>query len=288
MSNIIYIGRVKDMNISDFFDVKDKTIVITGGAGIICSEMARTLGSLGANIVVLDLSESAMEKLSKELSEKNIKHIVLKTNVLEKEQLLKAKEETILNFGKIDVLINGAGGNHPSATTSQDKSFFELPQDAVQWVFNLNFLGTFLASQVFGEYFAEKGEGQIINISSMNAFRPLTNIPAYSAAKAAVSNFTQWLAVHMNHNYSKKIRVNAIAPGFLLTNQNKFLLTNDDGSLTTRGNKILEHTPMERFGTPQDLISTILWLISEKSAFVNGIVVPIDGGFSAYSGVYST
>lgn len=285
MSNIIYIGRVKDMNISDFFDVKDKTIVITGGAGIICSEMARTLGSLGANIVVLDLSESAMEKLSKELSEKNIKHIVLKTNVLEKEQLLKAKEETILNFGKIDVLINGAGGNHPSATTSQDKSFFELPQDVVQWVFNLNFLGTFLASQVFGEYFAEKGEGQIINISSMNAFRPLTNIPAYSAAKAAVSNFTQWLAVHMNHNYSKKIRVNAIAPGFLLTNQNKFLLTNDDGSLTTRGNKILEHTPMERFGTPQDLISTILWLISEKSSFVNGIVVPIDGGFSAYSGV---
>jgi NAD(P)-dependent dehydrogenase (short-subunit alcohol dehydrogenase family) len=285
MSNIIYIGRVKDMNISDFFDVKDKTIVITGGAGIICSEMARTLGSLGANIVVLDLSESAMEKLSKELSEKNIKHIVLKTNVLEKEQLLKAKEETILNFGKIDVLINGAGGNHPSATTSQDKSFFELPQDAVQWVFNLNFLGTFLASQVFGKYFAEKGEGQIINISSMNAFRPLTNIPAYSAAKAAVSNFTQWLAVHMNHNYSKKIRVNAIAPGFLLTNQNKFLLTNDDGSLTTRGNKILEHTPMERFGTPQDLISTILWLISEKSSFVNGIVVPIDGGFSAYSGV---
>lgn len=285
MSNIIYIGRVKDMNISDFFDVKDKTIVITGGAGIICSEMARTLGSLGANIVVLDLSESAMEKLSKELSEKNIKHIVLKTNVLEKEQLLKAKEETILNFGKIDVLINGAGGNHPSATTSKEKSFFELPQDAVQWVFNLNFLGTFLASQVFGEYFAEKGEGQIINISSMNAFRPLTNIPAYSAAKAAVSNFTQWLAVHMNHNYSKKIRVNAIAPGFLLTNQNKFLLTNDDGSLTTRGNKILEHTPMERFGTPQDLISTILWLISEKSSFVNGIVVPIDGGFSAYSGV---
>ena len=285
MSNIIYIGRVKDMNISDFFDVKDKTIVITGGAGIICSEMARTLGSLGANIVVLDLSESAMEKLSKELSEKNIKHIVLKTNVLEKEQLLKAKEETILNFGKIDVLINGAGGNHPSATTSQDKSFFELPQDAVQWVFNLNFLGTFLASQVFGEYFAEKGEGQIINISSMNAFRPLTNIPAYSAAKAAVSNFTQWLAVHMNHNYSKKIRVNAIAPGFLLTNQNKFLLTNEDGSLTARGNKILEHTPMERFGTPQDLISTILWLISEKSSFVNGIVVPIDGGFSAYSGV---
>jgi len=285
MSKIIYIGRVKAMNISDFFDVKDKTIVITGGAGIICSEMARTLGSLGANIVVLDLSESAMEKLSKELSEKNIKHIVLKTNVLDKEQLLKAKEETILNFGKIDVLINGAGGNHPSATTSQDKSFFELPQDVVQWVFNLNFLGTFLASQVFGEYFAEKGEGQIINISSMNAFRPLTNIPAYSAAKAAVSNFTQWLAVHMNHNYSKKIRVNAIAPGFLLTNQNKFLLTNDDGSLTTRGNKILEHTPMERFGTPQDLISTILWLISEKSSFVNGIVVPIDGGFSAYSGV---
>jgi NAD(P)-dependent dehydrogenase (short-subunit alcohol dehydrogenase family) len=285
MSNIIYIGRVKDMNISDFFDVKDKTIVITGGAGIICSEMARSLGSLGAKIAVLDLSEKAMESLSKELSEKKIEHIVIKTNVLEKEQLIKAKEETLSKFGKIDVLINGAGGNHPSATTSKEKSFFELPQDSIQWVFNLNFLGTFLASQIFGEYFAEKGEGQIINISSMNAFRPLTNIPAYSAAKAAVSNFTQWLAVHMNHNYSKKIRVNAIAPGFLLTNQNRFLLTNEDGSLTARGNKILEHTPMERFGTPEDLISTVIWLISDKSAFVNGIVVPIDGGFSAYSGV---
>lgn len=273
------------MNISNFFNVKDKTIVITGGAGVICSEMARSLGSLGAKIAVLDLSEKAMESLSKELSEKKIEHIVIKTNVLEKEQLIKAKEETLSKFGKIDVLINGAGGNHPSATTSKEKSFFELPQDSIQWVFNLNFLGTFLASQIFGEYFAEKGEGQIINISSMNAFRPLTNIPAYSAAKAAVSNFTQWLAVHMNHNYSKKIRVNAIAPGFLLTNQNRFLLTNEDGSLTARGNKILEHTPMERFGTPQDLISTILWLISEKSSFVNGIVVPIDGGFSAYSGV---
>ncbi|PNR95322.1 SDR family oxidoreductase [Petrotoga sp. 9PWA.NaAc.5.4] len=271
--------------IDEFFNVEGKVIAITGGAGIICSEMARSLGTLGAKIAVLDLSEKALEELGEELTQKKVEHILVKTNVLQKEDLVKAREGIIAKFGKIDVLINGAGGNKPEATTSAEKSFFNLPQDSIQWVFNLNFLGTFLASQVFGEYFAKRKEGIIINISSMNAFRPLTNIPAYSAAKAAVSNFTQWLAVHMNHNYSKKIRVNAIAPGFLLTNQNKFLLTNQDGSLTERGHKILDHTPMGRFGNPEDLISTIIWLISDSSEFVNGVVVPIDGGFSAYSGV---
>ena len=271
--------------VDEFFNVEGKVIAITGGAGIICSEMARSLGALGAKIAVLDLSEKALEELGEELTQKKIEHILIKTNVLQKDDLVKAREEITAKFGKIDVLINGAGGNKPEATTSTEKSFFNLPQDSIQWVFNLNFLGTFLASQVFGEYFAKRKEGIIINISSMNAFRPLTNIPAYSAAKAAVSNFTQWLAVHMNHNYSKKIRVNAIAPGFLLTNQNKFLLTNQDGSLTERGHKILDHTPMGRFGNPEDLISTIIWLISDSSEFVNGVVVPIDGGFSAYSGV---
>lgn len=276
---------IKVSKIDEFFNVEGKVIAITGGAGIICSEMARSLGALGAKIAVLDLSEKALEELGEELTQKKIEHILIKTNVLQKDDLVKAREEITAKFGKIDVLINGAGGNKPEATTSTEKSFFNLPQDSIQWVFNLNFLGTFLASQVFGEYFAKRKEGIIINISSMNAFRPLTNIPAYSAAKAAVSNFTQWLAVHMNHNYSKKIRVNAIAPGFLLTNQNKFLLTNQDGSLTERGHKILDHTPMGRFGNPEDLISTIIWLISDSSEFVNGVVVPIDGGFSAYSGV---
>ncbi|PNR95663.1 SDR family oxidoreductase [Petrotoga olearia] len=271
--------------VEDYFNVEGKVIVITGGAGVLCSEMARSLGEAGGKIVILDLSERAMDMLSIELAEKNVEHMWIKTNVLQKNDLVIAKDEILETFGKIDILINGAGGNKPEATTSKDKSFFELPEDAVQWVFNLNFLGTFLASRVFGEYFAEKGYGEIINISSMNAFRPLTNIPAYSAAKAAVSNFTQWLAVHMNHNYSKKIRVNAIAPGFLLTNQNRFLLTNQDGSLTQRGNQILNHTPMGRFGEPKDLVSTVMWLISDSSEFVNGVVVPIDGGFSAYSGV---
>ncbi|POZ89022.1 SDR family oxidoreductase [Petrotoga sibirica] len=271
--------------VEDYFNVEGKVIAITGGAGVLCSEMARSLGEAGGKIAVVDLSERAMALLSNELTEKGVEHITIKTNVLEKNDLIRAKDEILETFGKIDILINGAGGNKPEATTSKDKSFFELPEDAVQWVFNLNFLGTFLASQVFGEYFAEKGYGEIINISSMNAFRPLTKIPAYSAAKAAVSNFTQWLAVHMNHNYSKKIRVNAIAPGFLLTNQNRFLLTNQDGSLTQRGNQILDHTPMGRFGEPKDLISTVMWLISDSSEFVNGVVVPIDGGFAAYSGV---
>jgi NAD(P)-dependent dehydrogenase (short-subunit alcohol dehydrogenase family) len=271
--------------VEDYFNVEGKVIAITGGAGVLCSEMARSLGEVGGKIAVLDLSEKAMAMLSNELTEKGVEHIAIKTNVLQKNDLIKAKDEILKTFGKIDILINGAGGNKPEATTSKEKSFFELPEDAVQWVFNLNFLGTFLASQVFGEYFAEKGYGEIINISSMNAFRPLTNIPAYSAAKAAVSNFTQWLAVHMNHNYSKKIRVNAIAPGFLLTNQNRFLLTNQDGSLTQRGNQILDHTPMGRFGEPKDLVSTVMWLISDSSEFVNGVVVPIDGGFAAYSGV---
>lgn len=271
--------------VEDYFNVEGKVIAITGGAGVLCSEMAKSLGEAGGKIVIMDLSERAMDMLSIELADKDVEHMVIKTNVLQKNDLVIAKDEILETFGKIDILINGAGGNRPEATTSKDKSFFELPEDAVQWVFNLNFLGTFLASQVFGEYFAEKGYGEIINISSMNAFRPLTNIPAYSAAKAAVSNFTQWLAVHMNHNYSKKIRVNAIAPGFLLTNQNRFLLTNEDGSLTQRGNQILDHTPMGRFGEPKDLVSTVMWLISDSSEFVNGVVVPIDGGFAAYSGV---
>ena len=189
-------------------------------------------------------------------------------------------------FGRVDMLINGAGGNKREATTAADLSFFDLPADAIQWVFDLNFVGTLLPCQIFGSQMAEQGEGIILNISSMNALRPLTRIPAYSAAKAAVSNFTQWLAVHMAQEYSPRIRVNAIAPGFFLTEQNRFLLTDrETGELTPRGQTILAHTPMDRFGDPGELVGATIWLLSPASDFVTGIVVPIDGGFSAYGGV---
>jgi NAD(P)-dependent dehydrogenase (short-subunit alcohol dehydrogenase family) len=201
------------------------------------------------------------------------------------ETLQQANETIKAEFGKMDILINGAGGNHPSATTSAELSFFDLPIDALRRVGDLNLLGTILPCQVFGRGMAERGEGVILNISSMNAFRPLTRIPAYSASKAAVSNFTQWLAVHMAQNYSPRIRVNAIAPGFFIGQQNRRLLLNDDGSLTARGQSILAHTPMNRFGTPEDLFGAAMWLISPAAAFVTGVVIPIDGGFSAFSGV---
>jgi NAD(P)-dependent dehydrogenase (short-subunit alcohol dehydrogenase family) len=199
--------------------------------------------------------------------------------------LQQANETVASEFGTVDILINAAGGNHPSATTSTDLSFFDLPLDALRHVSDLNLLGTILPCQVFGRGMAERGEGVILNISSMSAFRPLTRIPAYSAAKAAVTNFTQWLAVHMAQNYSARIRVNAIAPGFFIGEQNRRLLLNEDGTLTARGKSILDHTPMNRFGAPEDLLGATMWLISPAAAFVTGIVIPIDGGFSAFSGV---
>ena len=196
------------------------------------------------------------------------------------------RRQVFEKFGHIDILINGAGGNKPAATTNPEQSFFDLPADALRWVFDLNLMGTILPCQVFGKIMAEQKSGVILNISSMNAFRPLTRIAAYSAAKAGVSNFTQWLAVHMAQEYSPEIRVNAIAPGFFLTDQNRFLLIGKDtGELTPRGKSIITHTPMGRFGNPDDLLGTVLWLLSPASAFVTGIVVPVDGGFSAFSGV---
>ena len=197
-----------------------------------------------------------------------------------------AAEKTEAELGHVEVLVNGAGGNKREATTSEELAFFDLPAEAVRFVFDLNFLGTFLPTQVVGRGMAERDRGTILNISSMNASRPLTRIPAYSAAKAAVSNFTQWLAVHMCQCYSKRIRVNAIAPGFFLTEQNRFLLTDrETGDLTPRGRTILEHTPMGRFGDPEDLVGAVVWLVSAEARFVTGVVVPIDGGFSAFSGV---
>lgn len=207
-------------------------------------------------------------------------------DVLDRRSIIEAKEAILSKYGAVDILINGAGGNSKSATTSPDLSFFSLPESDLDWVLKLNFMGTLLPCQIFGEVFAEKKEGVILNISSMASLQPLTNVVGYGAAKASINNLTQWLAVHFNRHYSPKIRVNALAPGFFLTEQNRFLLTDvETGDLTVRGQAILDHTPMARFGEPDDLVATVLWLVSDASRFVNGIVVPVDGGFSAFSGV---
>lgn len=274
------------MDLSKGFNLAGKVAVLTGGAGDLCSEMAKAIGECGGKVVILDISEKAMKELSEYLNKKNIENLTIKTDILDKENLKEAAKKTLDKFGKVDILINGAGGNKAEATTGPDRSFFDLPEEAVKFVFNLNFMGTFLTSQVFGELIANRGEGVILNVSSMNAFVPLTNIPAYSAAKAAISNFTRWLAVYMSQNYSDKIRVNAIAPGFFITEQNCYLLmSKDNKTLTERGKRIIDQTPMKRFGKPTDLISTILWLTSPGAEFVHGVVIPVDGGFSVFSGV---
>jgi NAD(P)-dependent dehydrogenase (short-subunit alcohol dehydrogenase family) len=268
------------------FELKGKVIVITGAGGVLCGTMAKALASVGAKVAVWDIIEEAATKVADEIKSSGGKALAVKCNVLDKKSLEEARKKTITELGEIDVLINGAGGNKKEATTSEDLSFFDLPAEAVRSVFDLNFLGMFLTTQVVAKDMAKKGQGIILNISSMNAFRPLTKIPAYSAAKAAVSNFTQWLAVHICQNYSKEIRVNAIAPGFFMTEQNRFLLTDKKtGELTDRGKTIIDHTPMGRFGEPEELLGTVMWLLSDAAKFVTGIVVPVDGGFSAFSGI---
>jgi NAD(P)-dependent dehydrogenase (short-subunit alcohol dehydrogenase family) len=271
---------------NDIFGLKDKCIVITGGAGVLCSAVAEGLAKRGAKVAILDLDERAAEEIVQKIRAEEGVALAIKCDVLKKDIIEKAYDSVLKEFGGIDILINGAGGNKKEATTSDKQSFFDLKCDDIRFVFDVNFLGTFLPSQVFGKKMAQQGKGIILNISSMNALRPLTKIAAYSAAKAAVSNFTQWLAVHMCQNYSKDIRVNAIAPGFFLTEQNRFLLTDEKtGGFTERGKTILEHTPMDKFGATEDLFGTIIWLLSDASKFVTGIVVPVDGGFSAFSGV---
>ena len=268
------------------FGLEGKVAVVTGGGGILCGAMSRALARAGARVAVLDLLEGPAQKVADEIQAEGGQAAPFQADVLDKKSLEKARGAVLAKFGKVDFLVNGAGGNKPQATTSPDLSFFDLPEDAFQWVFNLNFIGTLLASQIFGKLMAEQGNGVILNVSSMNSFRPLTRIPAYSAAKAAVSNFTQWLAVHLSQNCSPQIRVNAIAPGFFLTEQNRFLLTEKaSGALTPRGKSILDHTPMNRFGSTDDLIGAVLWLLSPAAEFVHGTVIPIDGGFSAFSGV---
>ena len=272
--------------VTELFNVQGKVVVATGGGGVLVGAMARALAQAGARIAVLDIFEEAALRVADDIVQAGGEALGIKMDVLDKSSVQAGLTATLERFGKVDILINGAGGNKKQATTSPDLSFFDLPEDAFQWVFDLNFIGTLLPSQVFGKYMAEQGQGIILNVSSMSAFSPLTRVPAYSAAKAAVSNFTQWLAVHIAQEYSPDIRVNAIAPGFFLTEQNRFLLTDEaSGDLTARGQTIIDHTPMARFGNPDDLLGSVLWLLSPASRFVTGIVVPIDGGFSAFSGV---
>ena len=268
------------------YDFTGQTVAVTGGAGVLGGDIACALAGCGANVAILDRVLEPVQGILERLGPRASQVMAVSCDVLEVESLRQAAAAVVTKFGAVDCLLNAAGGNKPQATTSPKLSFFDLPADALRWVFDLNILGTMLPCQVFGKLMAEKGKGTILNISSMNSFRPLTRIPAYSAAKAGVSNFTQWLAVHMAQEYSPRIRVNAIAPGFFVTVQYKFLLYDEQsGALTPRGQAIISHTPMNRFGTGEDLLGTVLWLLSPASAFVTGIIVPIDGGFSAYSGV---
>jgi len=269
-------------------DLSGQVAAITGGAGELCGRMAEALSECGAAVVILDIdlkrAKSRAESIAKNSGGRAL---AIKADVTRRASLEQARERVEKKFNRLDILINGAGGNAPDATTSEELSFFDLDEAAIRGVFELNCLGTILSSQVFGRMMLESsGRGSIINISSMSAFRPLTRIPAYSSAKAAVSNFTQWLAVHMAQNYTPNIRVNAIAPGFFLTEQNRFLLKDQrTGRLSKRGRGILAHTPAGEFGSAEDLISTLLWLISPESRLVTGVVAPVDGGFSAFSGV---
>jgi len=269
----------------NLFDLSGRVAVITGGAGVICGAMARALGQLGVKVIVLDISLEAAERVAAEIRAAGGEGLALRCDVLDKASLEQAAAAVDQAYGRVDILVNGAGGNRPQATTNADLRFFDIPQDVLHWVFDLNLFSAILASQVFGRRMAAQDEGVILNISSMSASRPLTRIVGYSAAKAGVDNFTQWLAVYMAQEVSANIRVNAIAPGFLVGEQNRSLLYDADGQLSARGKQIIAHTPMARFGETDDLLGTFLWLISPAARFVTGVIVPIDGGFSAFSGV---
>ncbi|KUO76912.1 MAG: D-mannonate oxidoreductase [Clostridia bacterium BRH_c25] len=267
------------------FDLTGKTAVITGGAGILCSVMAKELAKKGVRVAILGHSGDKAQAIADEIKNDGGRAIACNADVLSLDSLKKAREYVVDKYGTVDILINGAGGNKKEATTSEENSFFNIDIEALKWVFDLNMMGAVLTTQVFGELFLETGKGCVINISSMAAYHPLTKTIAYSGAKAAVANFTQWMAVHFNQNYSKNIRVNAVAPGFLLTNQNRFLMTDEDGNPTERGRKVLDKTPMGRYGEPEEIAGSVLWLCSDAASFVNGAIIPVDGGFSAYWGV---
>jgi len=278
-----------------FEDLNGKVCVLTGGGGVIGAELAKGLANVGCKLAILDIKKEFADKVADKIKdETGIEVIGVEANVLDKASLQKAKIVVLEKFGNVDILINGAGGNSPKATTkvefitdqnvgSLEDSFFGLEMEGFQKVFDLNFMGTLLPTMVFGKEMIEKKSGVILNISSMNSFRSLTKIPAYSAAKSSINNFTEWLAVHFA---KRNVRVNAIAPGFFLTNQNRFLLVDENtNDLTTRGKKIIDNTPMEKFGEPKDLVGGTLFLLSDISSFITGVVLPVDGGFNIYSGV---
>jgi len=276
------------MNLTEltkFYNFAGRSVVITGGTGVLGRSITEALVGCGADIALLARNREKAEALLSGMTGEG-RRLIIEADAVDKESLEGAAVKVRKEFGKVDCLVNGAGGNHPQGTTRPDFSFFDIPPEALRFVFELNLLGTILPSQAFGRKMVEQGEGVILNIYSMAAFRPMTRVVSYAAAKAGINNFTYWLAVHLAQEYSPRIRVNAIAPGFFLTEQNRFLLTSQEtGELTDRGRSIINHTPMGRFGQPEDLLGAVLWLLSPASAFVTGIVVPVDGGFSAFSGV---
>ncbi|MBW7997093.1 MAG: SDR family oxidoreductase [Candidatus Glassbacteria bacterium] len=271
---------------ANLFDVSGRVAAVTGGGGILCSVMAEALAKAGAKVAVLDLREEAAAAVADKIKAGGGQAVPVAVDVLQRASIEEACEQVEKALGPVDVLVNGAGGNKKEATTSSELSFFDLPEDAVRWVFDLNCLGTIMPSQIFGRVMAERKRGNVINISSMSAFHPLTKVLGYSAAKAAISNFTEWLAVHMARDYASEIRVNAIAPGFFLTEQNRFLLVDEKtGQPTERGRAIIAATPQGRYGSPEELLGVLFWLISDAASFVTGTVIPVDGGFNAFSGV---
>jgi NAD(P)-dependent dehydrogenase (short-subunit alcohol dehydrogenase family) len=274
--------------VQELFSLRGRVAVVTGATGVLGGEMARSLAQSGARVAVLGRREEKARSVAREIEQAGGEALALPADVLERDQLEEARDTLLQTWGGVDILVNAAGGNVPEATLSDDVGVFDLPEKELRRVMDLNFLGTLLPCQVFGSAMVEGRdgpEGCIVNVSSMAASRPLTNVVGYSAAKAAVDNFTRWLAVELSRSYGPGLRVNAIAPGFFIGEQNRALLLNDDGSLTQRGRTIIEHTPAKRFGEPDELVGTLIWLCSPAARFVNGIVVPVDGGFSAYGGV---
>ena len=273
--------------IANPFDLSGKVAVVTGATGTLCEAMCRGLAAAGAKVVVLARNEDKIAALTDSLRANGGDAIGVSADVLDRGALSAALDRVLDSYGHVDILINGAGGNHSDASTMPgQRTFYDLPPEALRWVVELNFTGTVLSSQVFGQAIAEQQSGVILNLSSMASYQPMTRVVAYAGAKAAINNFTRWLAVYMASEHSANIRVNAIAPGFFIGNQNRYLLLDEQtGDLSVRGKQIIEQTPMKRFGHPDDLVGTVLWLVSDASRFVTGVVVPVDGGFMAYSGV---
>jgi NAD(P)-dependent dehydrogenase (short-subunit alcohol dehydrogenase family) len=271
--------------LESLFDLKDRIAVITGGGGIIGGELAMGFINSGSKVILLDRIEANLKQKVETLSTPENEIIGLQCDVLDEEKLKSVHHEILKRYGKIDILVNAAGGNMPGATIGVDQTIFDLKMDEFKKVTDLNLNGTVLPTLIFAKSMADNGKGSVINISSMASYRTITRVVGYSAAKAAVDNFTKWMAVEMAQKFGSGIRVNAIAPGFLLTNQNRTLLTHEDGSLTERGKSIIHLTPFKRFGEPQEMVGTVLWLASDASRFVTGAIIPIDGGFSAFSGV---